>query len=190
MLPCVTVVVGAGCVLIVITGVTAAPACVTVTDLLVTPGPETVTVPTRCAEPVFAAAVSVRLPFPLPLPGDTVSQDAASLTAVQETLEVTVTLVEPPAAAGLQVAADNARAGPGVSPTEISLSSTVISGAPSESPPVRLRYVYWPSVVTRVIALGRPIADSSAVSMHRIEPATRSFTLFPARNAKRSVIRE
>jgi len=60
--------------------------CVTVT-VLVIPLPVTVTVPILADVPAFAKAASMIFPLPVPLAGDTISQDAL-LVAVQETSDV------------------------------------------------------------------------------------------------------
>ena len=56
----------------------------------VSPPPVTVTVPLRAAVPVFAVALTVKLPLLVPLVGEAVSQLWLSVT-VQLTFAVTVT---------------------------------------------------------------------------------------------------
>ena len=75
-----------------VTGEIWIPGCVTIT-VRETPPPVTVIVPLLNAVPVFAVAVIVMFPFPVLLDGDTVSHDAALLDAVQDTFDVTDTLV-------------------------------------------------------------------------------------------------
>ena len=64
----------------------------TVIDLVIPP-PVTVIVPLLLAVPVFAVAFSVIVPLPVPLDGETVSQDEALLDAVHDTFDVTDTFM-------------------------------------------------------------------------------------------------
>ena len=73
------------------------PACVTAT-VRVSPPPVTVTVPVRLVVPVFAVALTRKLPLLLPEATEIVSQLWLSVT-VQPTFEVTVTVDDDAAAA-------------------------------------------------------------------------------------------
>jgi len=77
-------------------------ACVTSIVLLMPP-PDTVIVPLRSDDPVLAVALNVIVPLPVSPEGDTVSQDAALLVAVQDTFDVTVIVVLSAECPGFQV---------------------------------------------------------------------------------------
>ena len=58
-------------------------------------------VPVRCDEPVFAAALNVTLPFPVPLPAEVmlIQESFDEAVQLQEVGAVTLKLPGPPAAA-------------------------------------------------------------------------------------------
>ena len=83
------------------------PACVTET-VRVSPPPVTVTVPVRLVLPVFAVALTVKLPLLLPLVGEALSQVWSSVT-VQLTFAVTLTADEDAAEASDSAVCDSVR---------------------------------------------------------------------------------
>ena len=83
------------------------PACVTAT-VRVSPPPVTVTVPARLVLPVFAVALTVKLPLLLPLVGEALSQVWSSVT-VQLTFAVTLTADEAAAEANDNEVCDSVR---------------------------------------------------------------------------------
>ena len=85
--------------------VTVIPACVTVTVFDNVPE-VTVTVPVLDDVDAFSSALSVNVPLPVPLAGDTVSQSGALLSAVHEVFEFTVMLVIDLDAAGFHTSDD------------------------------------------------------------------------------------
>ena len=100
------------------------PLCVTLT-VLVIPPPDTVTVALRDAPEVFAAAVMVNEPLLLPLAGERVSH-AALLVTLQDTLELTVMVLEPPPVAKLWVSGETV-SDAGTAPSCVTLMVLVIS---------------------------------------------------------------
>ena len=86
-------------------GWTVPPAWVTVIVLLI-PLPETVIIPVLVLVPGLADTFSVIVPLPDPLAGETVNQVVALLAAVQDTFDVTVTVVLSADASGFQVPGD------------------------------------------------------------------------------------
>ena len=86
---------------------TVVPACVT-EIVRVIPPPETVIVPVL-AEPVFALTSIKIVPLPVPLDGETVSQDVALLDAVHDTFDVIWADVLPANAGGVQAVRETLR---------------------------------------------------------------------------------